>query len=77
MGGKYEVRWKFNGKCPFWESEFTNSLINALWLYVKAALCGKTRVDLTMHDYRECPVDCKERESYCPEYGEILGGDAS
>ena len=26
MGGKYEIRWKLNRKCPFWGSEFTDDL---------------------------------------------------
>lgn len=65
MGGKYEVRWKFNGRCPFWCSVFTNSLLRALWLYVKAVCKGNTRVDLVMHAWKECPADCKNREWLC------------
>lgn len=71
MGAKYEVRWKFNGKCPFWQSQFTNSLLKALWLYVIAVAKGNTRIDLVMHDYRECPNDCKDREPMlCPNEGD-------
>lgn len=65
MGGKYEVRWKFNGRCLFWCSVFTNSLLRALWLYVKAVCKGNTRVDLVMHAWKECPDDCKNREWLC------------
>lgn len=65
MGGKYEVRWKFNGRCPFWCSVFTNSLLRALWLYVKAVCKGNTRVDLAMHAWKDCRADCKNREWLC------------
>lgn len=70
MGAKYEVRWKVNGKCPFWSSVWTDSLIKALVAYVKADRAGNTRVELIMHDYKECPSDCEHREHLCP------GGDA-
>lgn len=65
MGGKYEVRWKLNGRCPFWQRVFTNSLLKALWLYVVAVFKGNTRVDLEMHAWKECPENCKSHEWIC------------
>lgn len=65
MGDKYEVRWTFNGRCPFWNCQFTESLLKALWLYVKAVLQGNTRIELIMHAWKDCPADCEERGNTC------------
>lgn len=71
MGGKYEIRWKINRKCPFWNSEFTDDLNVAFAIYGKAVSDGFTCVDLVMHDWMDCPADCEHREHLC------VGGDAS
>ena len=63
MGARYEVRWSINRKCTFSESLFTNDLEEALAAYKKAVMNGNTYVELSMHEWRECPDDCKDREN--------------
>lgn len=63
MGAKYEVRWSINRKCQFSNSLFTNDLEEALAAYKEAVMNGNTYVELSMHDCRECPDDCKDREN--------------
>lgn len=66
MGARYEVRWSTNNACPFSESKWTNSLLAALVAYAKAVINGNTHVELTMHEWRDCPESCPDFE-YCPK----------
>lgn len=70
MGGKYEIRWKFNSKCPCWDCEFTDDLETAYTFYSQAVNRGYSDVELIMHDWKDCPADCAERGVMC------TGGDA-
>ena len=61
MGGKYEVRWKRNRTCPFYDGcEFTNDPTVAYAMYSKAVSDGYTCVDLIMHDWKDCPQNCPD-----------------
>lgn len=65
MGAKYEIRWAINNACPMFHSKWTNSLAVALITYAKAVLCGNTNAVLVMHEWRNCPNNCKDFK-YCP-----------
>lgn len=66
MGGKYEVRWKYNSKCPFWAGiEYTDDLTAAFAMYDKAVNDGFHDVELTMHEWKVCPKDCEYRCKTC------------
>lgn len=66
MGGKYEVRWKWNNRCPFYSGcEFTDDLTVAYAMFSKAVADGYTSVELIMHEWKDCPDDCQERCEVC------------
>lgn len=66
MGGKYEVRWKHNSSCPFYAGcEFTDDLTVAYAMFSKAVSDGYTCIDLIMHDWKNCPADCEQKEHLC------------
>ena len=66
MGGKYEVRWKLNRKCPVWSGcEFTDDITVAYAMYGKAVSDGFTCVELIMHKWKDCPKHCEGRCQAC------------
>lgn len=59
MGGKYEVRGAMSGLCPFWDSQFTNSLAHALLLLIRFSL----KYRIVEFNIRKEPLDCVD----CPD----------
>ena len=63
MGDKYEIRWKTNRKCPLWAGhEWTDDLAVACSLFGRAVDDGYTCVEMELHDWRNCPTYCNDRE---------------
>ena len=59
MGGKYEISGAMSGLCPFWDGQFTNSLVHALFLLVRFSL----KYRIIKFNIRKEPLGCVD----CPD----------
>ena len=63
MGGKYEVRGAMSGLCPFWDGQFTNSLLRALVLLVRFSI----KYRIVQFTVRKEPMRCEVcADGECP-----------
>lgn len=63
MGGRYEIRGRMSGLCPFWDGQFTNSLAHALILLVRF-VCKYRIIEFNI---RKEPLDCADcADDDCP-----------
>ena len=63
MGGRYEIRGRMSGLCPFDDGEFTDSLLRALALLVRFSI----KYRIVQFTVRKEPMRCEDcADGECP-----------